>query len=56
MIRRWRGPNLGARYFALPSQLARTNFIIAVGRILDWIRAPETPGPTGPSTSTGPVV
>jgi hypothetical protein len=37
-------------------QLARTNFVIVRGRILDWIRAPETPGPGGPSTSTGPVV
>jgi len=44
-------------------QLARTDFVISHGRILAWIRAPETgggapPGRTGPRTpqSSGPLV
>jgi hypothetical protein len=45
-------------------QLARTNFLIARGRILEWLRAPslsggaEPPGPAAPSTTAGggPVV
>jgi hypothetical protein len=43
-------------------QLARTDFVIADGRILDWIRAPQagggaTPGPGAPPpTRGGPVV
>jgi hypothetical protein len=35
-------------------QTARTNFVIARGRILAWIRAPSDPGDNG-SGSAGPV-
>jgi hypothetical protein len=39
---------------------ARTNFVIADGRITEWIRAPDDPGdnsgaPSAPSPSQGPV-
>jgi hypothetical protein len=42
-------------------QLARTDFIIAHGRIVDWFRAPTTGGgaptaPAAPSGGGGPVV
>jgi hypothetical protein len=39
--------------------LARTNFVIADGHIVDWIRAPEgggSPGPVTPPAPQGPVV
>ncbi len=41
-------------------QTARTNFVIADGRIVEWIRAPDDPGDNGgapsspPSTDTNP--
>jgi hypothetical protein len=42
-------------------QLARTNFVIAQGRILEWIRAPDSgggasPAPGAPPAPSGPVV
>ena len=41
-------------------QTARTNFVIADGRIVEWIRAPDDPGdngtpPAGPSVPVVPV-
>jgi hypothetical protein len=54
------GPNGGCGLGA--GQLARTDFIIAGGRIIDWIRAPNpggggpSPGPEAPPTPSGPVV
>ncbi|HWF49209.1 MAG TPA: hypothetical protein VG294_01090 [Solirubrobacteraceae bacterium] len=46
------GPGAGA--------LARTNFVIVDGHIVDWIRAPEgsggSPGPAAPPVPQGPVV
>jgi hypothetical protein len=45
---------------------ARTNFVIARGRIVEWVRAPDDPGdngtsrppptPNGPPTTTGPNI
>jgi hypothetical protein len=40
-------------------QLARTDFIIAKGRIVEWVRADAggaPPGPVAPPTTPGPVV
>jgi len=38
-------------------QTARTNFVIAGGRILEWIRAPDDPGDNGtPSSPPAPTV
>jgi hypothetical protein len=60
------GPNAGCG--SGTGVLARTDFIIVGGRILDWIRAPDAGGgappglpapgpiPAQPPTSTGPVV
>ena len=37
-------------------QTARTNFMIAHGRIVEWIRAPDDPGDNGrPARSADPV-
>lgn len=37
-------------------QVARTNFVIGGGRILEWIRAPQDPGDEQrPSTPQGPA-
>jgi hypothetical protein len=60
-------PGLGGGCGSGAGQLARTNFVIAAGRIVQWIRAPNDPGdspnrgappgPAAPSTpSTSPVI
>jgi hypothetical protein len=60
-------PGLGGGCGAGTGELARTNFVIAGGRIVQWIRAPNdpgdnpsgaSPGPTAPSAaqSTSPVI
>ncbi len=36
-----------------PGQTARTNFVIAGGRIVEWIRAPDDPGDNGAPGSGG---
>jgi hypothetical protein len=51
-------PGPGAGCGSGRGQLARTYFVITSGRIVDWLRAPQTgsggsPGSSG--TSTGPV-
>jgi hypothetical protein len=35
-------------------QTARTNFVVARGRIVEWIRAPDQPGDNGPPVSPVP--
>jgi len=35
-------------------QTARTNFVIAHGRIVEWIRAPDDPGDNGASPAPTP--
>ncbi len=37
-----------------PGQTARTNFVIAHGRIVAWIRAPDDPGDNGGQTAPQP--
>lgn len=36
-------------------QTARTNFVIAHGLIVEWLRAPDDPGDNGGSTTPAPV-
>ena len=36
-------------------QTARTNFVIAHGRIIEWIRAPDDPGDNGAPRNPGPA-
>lgn len=49
-------PGLGGGCGAGTGQTARTNFVIAGGRILEWIRAPDDPGdhsrPRSPAPGT----
>jgi hypothetical protein len=37
-------------------QTARTNFVIANGRIVEWIRAPDDPGDNGTPGAPSPVI
>jgi hypothetical protein len=53
-------PGLGGSNCGGGGATARTNFIIAGGRIVEWIRAPDDPGDnsgpqTGPPPNQGPV-
>lgn len=49
-----RGPG-GSNCGSGAGQTARTNFLIAGGMIVEWIRAPDDPGDNGGSSAPAPV-